>query len=86
MGEMSRLTGMAKSEIEKDSVNVLQTTAQMMNACIVLKGPHSLIGVLTARSSLIIPVTPKVRQVWRQRQRGCSQWHDRGDVLPRIEY
>jgi NAD(P)H-hydrate epimerase len=44
MGEMSRLTGMAKSEIEKDSVNVLQTTAQMMNACIVLKGPHSLIG------------------------------------------
>jgi len=48
MGEMSRLTGMVKSEIEKDSVNVLQTTAQMMNACIVLKGPHSLIGCLTA--------------------------------------
>ena len=44
MGEMSRLTGMAKSEIEKDRISVLQTTAQMLNAYIVLKGPHSLIG------------------------------------------
>jgi NAD(P)H-hydrate epimerase len=44
MGEMSRLTGMDKSEIEKDRVSVLQTTAQMLNAYIVLKGPHSLIG------------------------------------------
>jgi len=44
IGEMSRLTGMVKSEIEKDKVSVLQTTAQMMNAYIVLKGPHSLIG------------------------------------------
>ena len=44
MGEMSRLTGMVKLEIEKDKVSVLQTTAQMMNAYIVLKGPHSLIG------------------------------------------
>ncbi len=44
MGEMSRLTGMAKPEIEKDKVSVLQTTAQMMNAYIVLKGAHSLIG------------------------------------------
>jgi NAD(P)H-hydrate epimerase len=44
MGEMSRLTGMAKTAIEKDRVSVLQITAQMMNAYIVLKGPHSLIG------------------------------------------
>ena len=44
MGEMSRLTGMVKAEIEKDKVSVLQTTAQIMNAYIVLKGPHSLIG------------------------------------------
>ena len=44
MGEMSRLTGMTKSDIERDKVSVLQTTAQMMNAYIVLKGPHSLIG------------------------------------------
>ena len=49
MGEMSRLTGMAKSEIEKDKVSVLQTTVQMMNAYIVLKGPHSLIGCLDGR-------------------------------------
>jgi NAD(P)H-hydrate epimerase len=40
MGEMSRLTGMIKAEIEKDKVSVLQTTAQMMNAYIVLKGPR----------------------------------------------
>ena len=45
MGEMSRLTGMEKAEIEKDRASVLQTTAQMLNAYIVLKGPHSLIGV-----------------------------------------
>ena len=44
IGEMSRLTGMVKSEIEKDKLGVLQTTSQMMNAYIVFKGPHSLIG------------------------------------------
>ncbi len=49
MGEMSRLTGMDKAEIEKDRVSVLQTTAQMLNAYIVLKGPHSLIGCPDSR-------------------------------------
>ena len=49
VGEMARLTGMDKSEIEKDRVNVLQTTAQMLNAYIVLKGPHSLIGCPDSR-------------------------------------
>jgi len=49
MGEMSRLTGTDKSEIEKDRVSVLQTTAQMLNAYIVLKGPHSLIGCPDSR-------------------------------------
>ena len=49
MGEMSRLTGMDKSEIEKDRVSVLQTTAQILNAYIVLKGPHSLIGCPDSR-------------------------------------
>jgi NAD(P)H-hydrate epimerase len=44
MGEMSRLTAMTRSDIEKDKVNVLQATCQMMKAHIVLKGPHSLIG------------------------------------------
>ena len=49
MGEMARLTGMDKPEIEKDRVSVLQMTAQMLNACIVLKGPHSLIGCPDSR-------------------------------------
>ena len=49
MGEMSRLTGMDKAEIEKDRVSVLQTTAQMLNAYIVLKGPHSLTGCPDSR-------------------------------------
>jgi NAD(P)H-hydrate epimerase len=49
VGEMARLTGMDKSEIEKDRVSVLQTTAQMLNAYIVLKGPHSLIGCPDSR-------------------------------------
>ncbi len=49
MGEMSRLTGMEKAEIEKDRVSVLQTTAQMLNAYIVLKGPHSLTGCPDSR-------------------------------------
>jgi NAD(P)H-hydrate epimerase len=44
MGEMARLTAMPKADIEKDKVSVLQATAQMMKATIVLKGPHSLIG------------------------------------------
>jgi hydroxyethylthiazole kinase-like uncharacterized protein yjeF len=43
-GEMSRLTGKDKSEIEKDRVGVLQATAQKLNAHIVLKGAHSLVG------------------------------------------
>jgi NAD(P)H-hydrate epimerase len=49
MGEMSRLTGMDKAEIEKDRVSVLQTTAQMLNAYIGLKGPHSLTGCPDSR-------------------------------------
>ncbi|MDD5288370.1 MAG: NAD(P)H-hydrate dehydratase [Dehalococcoidales bacterium] len=44
IGEMSRLTGINRSEIEKDRVGILQKTAQKLNAHIVLKGPHSLIG------------------------------------------
>jgi len=44
MGEMSRLTRMDKSEIEKDKVGILQATAAKLKAYIVLKGAHSLIG------------------------------------------
>ncbi len=43
LGEMSRLTGMEKSEIENDRLGILQAKAQELNAHIVLKGPHSLI-------------------------------------------
>jgi len=43
-GEMSRLTQMEVDEVNKDKVNVLQKTASELNATIVLKGAHSLIG------------------------------------------
>jgi hydroxyethylthiazole kinase-like uncharacterized protein yjeF len=44
MGEMARITGLDTAEIEKDKVGILQKTAQKLNALIVLKGAHSLIG------------------------------------------
>ncbi|GAG44617.1 unnamed protein product, partial [marine sediment metagenome] len=43
-GEMSRLTKMEVDEVNKDKINVLQKTASELNAIIVLKGAHSLIG------------------------------------------
>jgi hydroxyethylthiazole kinase-like uncharacterized protein yjeF len=43
-GEMSRITKMEVSEVDKDKINVLQRTAKELNAIIVLKGAHSLIG------------------------------------------
>jgi NAD(P)H-hydrate epimerase len=43
-GEMSRITKMGVSEVNEDRVNVLQKTARDLNAIIVLKGAHSLIG------------------------------------------
>lgn len=43
-GEMSRITGMERADIEKERIEVLQATVQRLNAYIVLKGPHSLIG------------------------------------------
>ncbi len=44
LGEMSRITQVAVSEIEKNKIGLLQQTAKNLNAYIVLKGPHSLIG------------------------------------------
>jgi NAD(P)H-hydrate epimerase len=41
---MSRLTKMEVDEVNKDKLNVLQKTASELNAIIVLKGAHSLIG------------------------------------------
>ncbi len=43
-GEMSRITGTEVNEIGRDKVAVLQKTASELNAIIVLKGAHSLIG------------------------------------------
>jgi hydroxyethylthiazole kinase-like uncharacterized protein yjeF len=44
LGEMSRMTGRAVSEIDNDKIAVLQGASGDLNAIIVLKGAHSLIG------------------------------------------
>ena len=44
LGEMSRITKMAISEIDADKIGALQQTAKELGAIIVLKGAHSLIG------------------------------------------
>jgi hydroxyethylthiazole kinase-like uncharacterized protein yjeF len=44
LGEMSRITKMEISEINKNKVDVLQRTARELDAMIILKGAHSLIG------------------------------------------
>jgi NAD(P)H-hydrate epimerase len=43
-GEMSRLSGIEREEIENDQVHLLQEVAEKLKAIIVLKGAHSLIG------------------------------------------
>jgi hydroxyethylthiazole kinase-like uncharacterized protein yjeF len=44
LGEMSRLTGTSVRDIDARKVEVLQRTARELNAIVVLKGAHSLIG------------------------------------------
>ncbi len=44
LGEMARLTGIAASHIPDRPVGILQETAEKLNAIVVLKGAHSLIG------------------------------------------
>jgi NAD(P)H-hydrate epimerase len=44
LGEMSRITGMSIGDIESHKVDILQRTARELNAIIVMKGAHSLIG------------------------------------------
>jgi len=44
LGEMSRMTGMSVRDIDADKIDVLQRTARDLNAIVVLKGAHSLIG------------------------------------------
>jgi len=43
-GEMSRITGKSVKDILEDSIPVLQKTAAELNAVVVLKGAHTLIG------------------------------------------
>lgn len=43
-GEMSRITGQERIEVEKNRVDILQATAAHLNAFINFKGAHSLIG------------------------------------------
>ena len=44
LGEMARIVGQNIEDISKNKINILQNTAQELNATIVLKGAHSLIG------------------------------------------
>jgi NAD(P)H-hydrate epimerase len=44
LGEMARITGASVGEIAERKVDILQRTARELNAIIVLKGAHSLIG------------------------------------------
>ncbi len=44
LGEMARIIGQNIEDISTNKINVLQNTAQELNATIVLKGAHSLIG------------------------------------------
>ncbi len=44
LGEMFRITGMEIGEINKNKIDVLQRTTRELNAIIILKGAHSLIG------------------------------------------
>jgi NAD(P)H-hydrate epimerase len=44
LGEMARLTGYSIAEIEQDKISLLRQAAAGLQAVIVLKGPHSLIG------------------------------------------
>ena len=46
-GEMARLTGKPVSEISFNKISILQETAKSLQAAIVLKGAHTLIGTQT---------------------------------------
>jgi hydroxyethylthiazole kinase-like uncharacterized protein yjeF len=49
LGEMSRITGKTIGEVEAGKTEILQQTARELNATIVLKGAHSLIGYADER-------------------------------------
>jgi hydroxyethylthiazole kinase-like uncharacterized protein yjeF len=45
LGEMTRLVGLAAAEIRRDPVGVLQRACRDLDAVVVLKGAHSLVGL-----------------------------------------
>ena len=49
LGEMARIVGQNIEDISNNKINILQNTAQELNATIVLKGAHSLIGYTDMR-------------------------------------
>jgi NAD(P)H-hydrate epimerase len=44
LGEMSRVTNLDVPDIDTNKIETIQRTAKDLNATIVLKGPHSLVG------------------------------------------
>lgn len=48
-GEMSRIAGKSREEIEKDPIGILRETAAGLDSIIVLKGAHSLVGLPDGR-------------------------------------
>ena len=44
LGEMSRITGIPVRDIDADKIRILQGVAKKLNAIVVLKGAHTLIG------------------------------------------
>lgn len=53
-GEMARITKRDRAEIEKNKVDILQKASKELNAIIVLKGTHSLIGYPDKRVSISV--------------------------------
>lgn len=49
LGEFSRITGKSANHINSRKISILQETAGELGAILVVKGPHSLIGVPDAR-------------------------------------
>lgn len=51
-GEMARIAGIEMAEIESNRIDILRRAAKDLNAAIVLKGPHSLVGYPDGRVSI----------------------------------
>ncbi len=45
LGEMSRITGVGVQELDAEKIRLLQQTTRDLNAIVVLKGAHSLVGL-----------------------------------------